>query len=86
VIPDYFPPTIQGLRTMLADPDNNVWIRLSPRSVLGPGVWDIVNRRDGLIARVRVPEGQTLVGLGPGRAVYLARVDGGMQVLERTTW
>jgi hypothetical protein len=86
VIPDFLPPTSHAIHAILADGENDLWIGVAPR----PGVigteYDVVSQRDGLIARVRVPEGRTLVGFAPGHIAFLSAPDGGRSVLERVSW
>ncbi len=81
-IPDFYPPTTG--KAVLADGDNNVWIRpvvvpADPSSVL----WDVVNRQGVLTERVRVPTGKTIVGFRKGGIVYLTSVDAGVTSLEQ---
>ncbi len=81
-IPDYYPPT--AALAVLADGDNHVWIRPKlPAPDPGFVVWDIVDRNDGLIDRVRVPATRTIAGFGPGGFVYLVSRDGGVATLEK---
>lgn len=82
-LPDYVPAFAPGWRKMMADADNNVWIRFT-----GVGrsdeaeIYDVVNRRGQLSDRVRLPPGRELIGLGPGGVVYMIGHDGGMQLIE----
>jgi uncharacterized membrane protein YgcG len=68
---DYMPPFSLG--STRADADGNLWIRTTTM-VKGQPVYDIVNRRDGLIDRVQLPAFRTIAGFGPG-VVYMAVKD-----------
>jgi hypothetical protein len=85
VMPDFYPPVVHD-RPMVGDADNNVWIRVTEHPPVAGSLYDVVNRRDGLVARFRLPEDWTLVGFGPGHQVYLMEQDVGNAVLERVAW
>jgi hypothetical protein len=81
-LPDYKPPFFAG--SVRADADGNLWIRTIPtKSLAGGPVYDVVNRQGGLIDRVQVPAGRTIIGFGAGGVVYLANRDGTATYLER---
>ena len=75
-LPDYKPAFLAN--STRADADGNLWIRIQ-----GGTVYDVVSRTGTVVDRVRVPEGRTIVGFGPGGAVYLASRDNGATKLER---
>jgi hypothetical protein len=81
-LPDYKPPFFAG--AVRADMDGNLWIRTIPtKAIPGGPVYDVVNRERGLVERVQVPTGRTIIGFGPGGVVYLANRDGSTTYLER---
>jgi hypothetical protein len=68
---------------VLADANNQVWIR--PRlAEMNPGVqvWYVYDRAGTLVDRVRLPEGRTIAGFGPG-LVYLVVRDAGVARIEK---
>jgi hypothetical protein len=81
-LPSVAPPTDRS--AVLADGDNNVWIRPIAEPGAPPGeVWWVVNRKGQLIDRVRIPEGRRVVGFGTGGIVFLLRPGPGGSVLEK---
>ncbi|MFN2567399.1 MAG: hypothetical protein ABR499_20575 [Gemmatimonadaceae bacterium] len=81
-LPDYKPPFFAG--SVRADADGNLWIRTIPtKAISGGPVYDVVNRQGGLVDRVQVPAGRTIVGFGPGGVVYMVYRDGDATYLER---
>ncbi len=69
-LPDYYPPFTIG--TARADADGNVWVRANPTAGGAVGiVYDVIGRNGGLVDRVQLPAGNTLVGFGVG-VVYLS--------------
>jgi hypothetical protein len=81
-LPDYKPPFFAG--AVRADMDGNLWIRTIPtRAIAGGPVYDVVNRAGGLVDRVQIPAGRTIIGFGPDGAVYLAAREGSATFLER---
>ena len=74
-LPDYRPPFSNG--AVRADADGNVWIRTNPmKPPAQPGaVWDVVSREGGLIDRLQLPPGYSIVGFGKGKVVYLSMRD-----------
>jgi hypothetical protein len=73
-LPDYRPPFSNG--AVRADADGNVWIRTNPtKPVPGGAVWDVVSRDGGLIDRLQLPPGYSIVGFGKGKVVYLSMRD-----------
>ena len=73
-LPDYKPPFSSG--SVRADADGNVWIRTNPtKPIPGGPVWDVVSRDGGLIDRLQLPQGYTIVGFGKGKVVYLSMRD-----------
>jgi hypothetical protein len=81
-LPDYKPPFFAGF--VRADRDGNLWIQTIPtKAISGGPVYDVVNRERGLVERVQIPAGRTIVGFGAGGVVYLAHRDGGVTYLER---
>ncbi len=82
-IPDFRPPT--GPNAVFADADNHIWIRPLP-PVPQPGadaVWDVIDRKNAVIDRVRVPAGATIAGFAPGGFVLLVVRDAGIATLEK---
>jgi hypothetical protein len=86
LMPDYIPPVRPG--SLTADRDGNVWIlpTTSLAATQGGGlVYDVVNRRNGLVERVRIPAGRQIAGFGRGGTVYLTWRDAtGGWLVERT--
>jgi hypothetical protein len=81
-LPDYKPPFFAG--AIRADAEGNLWIRTIPtKAITGGPVYDVVNRERGLVDRVQVPAGRTIVGFRAGGVVYLANRDGTVTYLER---
>jgi hypothetical protein len=81
-LPDYRPPF--GTNAVRADMDGNLWIRpILPRPVPGGIVYDIVSRDAGLVRRIQLPPGYTLVGFGRGGVVYLSLRDASGMKLAR---
>ena len=70
---DFRPPF--GSNAVRADLDGNLWIRTAqPRPNRAGAVYDVVSRT-GLIDRIQVPTGYTIVGFGRGRVVFLTTRD-----------
>jgi hypothetical protein len=81
-LPDYKPPFFAG--SVRADAEGNLWIRTIPtKAIPGGPVYDVVNREGGLVDRVQIPAGRTIIGFGAGGVVYLANRDGNTTYLER---
>jgi hypothetical protein len=81
-LPDYKPPFFAN--SVRADAEGNLWIRTIPtRQITGGPVYDVVNREGKLIDRVQIPAGRTIIGFGPGSAVYLVSRDGSSVTIER---
>ena len=81
-LPDYKPPFFAN--SVRADMEGNLWIRTIPtKAIAGGPVYDVVNRQSGLIERVQVPAGRTIIGFGPGGEVYLVSRNENVTVLER---
>ena len=81
-LPDYKPPFFAG--SARADAEGNLWIRTIPtKAVTGGPVYDVVNRQGGLVDRVQIPSGRTIIGFGAGGVVYLANRDGTVTYLEK---
>ena len=78
-IPDRFPAFHP--RDVMADADGFIWVA-RPGDRTGR-VYDLINRDGRVVERVRIPAGQVVVGLGPGRTVYLMD-DGARGTLRRT--
>lgn len=78
-IPDRFPAFHP--RDVLADADGFIWVA-RPGDRTGR-VYDLINRDGRVVERVRIPAGQVVVGLGPGRSVYLMD-DGAKGPLRRS--
>ena len=73
-LPDYRPPFSSG--AVRADADGNLWIRTNPtKPVPGGAVWDVVSRDGGLVDRLQLPPGYSIVGFGKGKVVYLSMRD-----------
>jgi hypothetical protein len=87
-IADYYPPIRIGLNSVMGDRDGNLWIlpRTTSLSKNGELVYDVVNEKNGLVRRVRLPVGRSIAAFGKGGVVYLQAGDlrTGF-VLERAT-
>jgi hypothetical protein len=70
-IPDYYPPINENAAS--ADLDGNLWIlpTTSAQSQHGELVYDVVNPKQGLFRRVRMPVGRSVAGFGKDGVVYL---------------
>ncbi len=83
------PSVADRIGPLLADADNNIWIppyaSSGSRAVSRPAIYDVVNKERGIIDRVMIPEGKTLVGFGPKGVLYLLGSDGGKLQLLRAT-
>ncbi len=81
-VPQYLPPTSRG--AVVADADDNVWIRLLPfpPATDADAIYDVVNRQGALLRRVTVPAGHTIIGLTSG-FVFLSSANGGTITLEK---
>jgi len=85
-MPDYLPAVERATGSYRADADNRLWIRPKPLPGAprgGGAIYDVVDRTSALVDRVQLPAGRTLVGFGPGGAVYVTTRDGGATRLER---
>ena len=74
-IPDYYPPIRQT--SAMPDLDGNLWIltTTSAQSQRGELVYDVVNPKQGLFRRVRMPLGRSVAGFGKNGVVYLQSGD-----------
>jgi len=73
LLPDFKPPFASN--AVRADLDGNLWIRATQtKPVRGGAVYDIVNRT-GLVDRLQVPTGYSIVGFGRGKVVFLTTRD-----------
>jgi hypothetical protein len=74
-IADYYPPIRRG--AAMPDLDGNLWIlpTTSAQSQNGELVYDVVNPKDGLFERVRMPAGRSVAGFAKGGVVYLMAGD-----------
>jgi len=74
-IPDYYPPIREN--SAMADLDGNLWIlpTTSAQSQHGELVYDVVNPKQGLFKRVRIPLGRSIAGFGKGGVVFLQTGD-----------
>jgi hypothetical protein len=74
-IADYYPPIRAGAAK--ADLDGNLWIlpTTSAQSKNGELVYDLLNPKNGLVERVRIPLGRSIAGFGKGGVVYLLAGD-----------
>jgi hypothetical protein len=74
-MPDYFPPIREN--SSMADLDGNLWIlpTTSAQSQRGELVYDVVNPKQGLFRRVRLPLGRSVAGFGKNGVVYLQSGD-----------
>jgi hypothetical protein len=83
-LPDYKPPFFAG--STRADADGNLWILTIPTSAIAGGpVYDVINRQGQIVDRVQIPAGRTILGFGPGGAVYLQNRDGANVTIERAS-
>jgi hypothetical protein len=81
-LPDYKPPFFAN--SVRADAEGNIWVRTIPtRKIPGGPVYDVINRDGKLVDRVQIPMNRTIIGFGPGGAVYLVTRDGSSMTLER---
>jgi hypothetical protein len=53
-------------------------------AMMGPFVYDVVNRKGELVERVQLPPGRQLAGFGPNGVIYLTAREGRDLFLERT--
>ena len=68
-LPDYRPAFSNG--SVRADAEGKLWVRImSPKPASGPE-YDVIDRTGTLVDRVVLPAATTIVGFGPGGAVYL---------------
>jgi hypothetical protein len=74
-IPDFYPPVHRD--AAMADLAGNLWIlpTTSAQSQRGELVYDVVNPKRGLFARVRMPIGRSIVGFGEDGVLYLQSGD-----------
>lgn len=83
-LPDYKPPFFAN--STRADRDGNLWIRTIPTAPIAGGpVYDVINRKGELIERVQIPPGRTVIGFGPGGAVFLFNRDGKSGTVEKAS-
>ena len=83
-LPDYKPPFFAG--STRADTDGNLWILTIPTSAIAGGpVYDVINRQGQIVDRVQIPTGRTILGFGPGGAIYLQNRDGATITIERAS-
>ena len=83
-LPDYKPPFFAN--STRADMEGNLWIRTIPTSAIAGGpVYDVINRKGEIVERVQIPVGRSIVGFGPGGAVYLLNRDGATATLEKAS-
>lgn len=83
-LPDYKPPFFAN--STRADMEGNLWIRTIPTSAIAGGpVYDVINRKGEIVERVQIPVGRSIVGFGPGGAVYLLNRDGATSTLEKAS-
>lgn len=81
-LPDYKPPFFAN--SVRADDEDNIWVRTIPtKQIAGGPVYDVINHEGKLVDRVQVPANTTIIGFGPGGAVYLVSRDGTSMMLER---
>lgn len=83
-LPDYRPAFGQGAAR--ADEDGNVWIRTSATRTGGVAgtIYDVINAQGGLVDRVQLPAGRTIVGFGKGGVVYMVAREKSGAWIERT--
>jgi hypothetical protein len=76
-LPDYKPAF--AARAMHADAEGNLWVRIIPTKATtetaGRPEYDVLDRTGKLVDCVIIPKGTTIVGFGPGGAVYLGLRD-----------
>lgn len=83
-LPDYKPPFFAN--STRPDTEGNLWIRTIPTSAIPGGpVYDVINRKGEIVERVQIPAGRTIVGFGPGGAVYLLNREGTTSTLEKAS-
>jgi len=82
-LPDYRPAFSQGAAR--ADIDGNLWVRTSATRAGSAGaIYDVIDRRGGLVDRIQIPAGRQIVGFGKGGVVFMAARDDNGSWLERT--
>lgn len=85
-LPDYR-PVIGGPGDVLADLDDNLWVRTSATragAVAGGPIYDVINAKGELVDRLQVPAGRQIIGFGPKGVVYMFARDDSGGWLERT--
>ena len=81
-LPDYKPPFFAGAAR--ADTEGNIWIRTIPtKSIPGGPVYDVINRKGGLVERVQIPVSSQIVGFGPNGAVFMTVREGDNTFLQK---
>jgi hypothetical protein len=79
--PDVKPPFVP--RTVYAAPEGDLWVQRSTPARDSVPVYDVFNASGNLAARIALPKGRRLVGLGKGVAYATRTDDDGLQWLER---
>ena len=83
-LPDYKPPFFAN--SVKADREGHLWVQTIPtRQIAGGPVYDVLDGKGALVERVQVPAGRTILGFGPGGAVYLVSRDSTTTTFERAT-
>lgn len=72
---EYYPAIRSG--ALKADRDGNLWIlpTTSAQSKAGELLYDVVNPKDNLLYRVRLPAGRVLAGFGKGGIIYMMHLE-----------
>jgi len=79
-IPDYLPAFVAG--QSWADADGRVWVEIMAASAGVGATYAIVDRARGVVDRIRLARGDTIVGFGPG-VVYLTEEHvGGVRLVK----
>lgn len=80
------PPFVPGgglTRNSFVAPEGDLWVLRSSAAADSVPVYDVFNASGNLAARVSLPKGRRLVGLGSGTAYATRTDDDGLQWLER---
>ena len=72
--PETKPPFRQGLASVWARPNGELWVRRTERAGAKGALYDVIDAKGAVKNQVRVPDGLTLVGFGSGTA-YTTKAD-----------
>ena len=80
--PPFMPSTMRS-RSILTAPEGDLWVARSAPARDSVMVYDVFNATGNLAARVSLPKGRRLVGLGVGTAYAVRTDEDGLEWLER---